>query len=246
MKAVRIGCSGWAYKEWRGVFYPEKLPQRSWLEHYATAFDTVEVNSTFYNLPSAKTVAAWIEQTPAEFRFTVKASRYITHIKRLNSPEKYVERFLTAIEPLQEAGRLEAVLWQLPPSFKRNDERLDAALAVINERAPGRHAVELRNKTWFTPDAYALLRDRGAALVITDDPDLSFGEREITADWTYVRFHGGGRGGKSGVGYTPKQLSTWRRRIAAWRSRSEVLAYFNNNAESTAVESAETLASGLR
>lgn len=244
MEPVRIGCSGWAYKEWRGSFYPEKLPQRRWLEHYATEFGTVEVNSTFYNLPSAKTVKTWIEQTPAEFRFTVKASRYITHIKRLNSPEKYVERFLDAIEPLREAGRLEAVLWQLPPSFKRNDERLDAALKVIGERAPGRHAVEVRNESWFTGDVYELLRSHGAALVITDDPDFPFVKREVTTDWTYIRFHGGGRGGGRGD-YTEKELATWRRRIGAWRARTGVLAYFNNTADGPAALNAQVLAAGL-
>jgi uncharacterized protein YecE (DUF72 family) len=244
MEPVRIGCSGWAYKEWRGAFYPEKLPQRAWLAHYASEFDTVEVNSTFYNLPSLKTVAAWLEQTPPEFRFAVKASRYITHVKRLNSPEKYVERFLTAIEPIRKAGRLEAILWQLPPSFKRNDERLDAALEVIAERAPGRHAVELRNETWFVGDVFELLRGRDAALVITDDPDFRFGKRELTTDWTYVRFHGGGRGGGRGD-YTKAELATWRRRMAAWRRRAEVIAYFNNTADSPAALNARALATGL-
>jgi uncharacterized protein YecE (DUF72 family) len=245
MEAVRIGCSGWAYKEWRGPFYPDKLPQRQWLEHYASVFGTVEVNNTFYALPSEKTVAAWIEQTPSDFRFAVKASRYITHVKRLTSPEKYVERFLAAIEPLRRAGRLEAILWQLPPSFKRNDERLDAALRVITERAPGRHAVELRNESWFTKDVYELLRGHGAALVITDDPDFPFVKREITADWTYVRFHGGGRGGGRGD-YTPQELTAWRRRISAWRGKTEVIAYFNNTADSAAAVNAQALAARLR
>jgi uncharacterized protein YecE (DUF72 family) len=244
MKPVRIGCSGWAYKEWRGAFYPEKLPQRSWLAHYASEFGTVEVNSTFYSLPSEKTVATWLEQTPPDFRFTVKASRYITHVKRLNSPEKYVERFLASIEPLRKAGRLEAILWQLPPSFKRNDERLDEALTVIGERAPGRHAVELRNESWFTKDAYELLRGHRAALVITDDPGLAFGKRELTADWTYIRFHGGGRGGGRGD-YTKPELATWRRRIAAWRKRTEVIAYFNNTSDGPAALNARALAAGF-
>ena len=226
------------------MFYPEKLPQRRWLEHYATEFGTVEVNSTFYNLPSLKTVNTWLEQTPDDFRFTVKASRYITHIKRFNSPEKYVERFLTSIEPLREAGRLEAILWQCPPSFKRNDERVDTALRVINERAPGRHAIELRNQTWFTKDAYELLRAHGAALVITDDPDFPFAERELTTDWTYIRFHGGGRGGGRGD-YSKQELSTWRRRIAAWRRKTEVIAYFNNAADGPAALNAQQLRAGL-
>ena len=110
-----------------------------------------------------------MDETPDDFCFSVKASRYITHIKRLNSPEKYVERFLASVKPLLEARRLSVVLWQLPPSFKRNDERLDAALRVIREQAPGRHAVELRHESWFAPDAYELLRGHGVALVIVDD-----------------------------------------------------------------------------
>ena len=148
------------------------------------------------------------------------------------------------MEPLRKAGRLEAILWQLPPSFKRNDERLDAALEVIGERAPGRHAVEFRNESWFTGDVYELLRGRGAALVITDDPDFAFGERKIMADWTYVRFHGGGRGGGRGS-YTPNELATWRRRIGAWRSRHEVIAYFNNTSDGPAAGNAQALAAGL-
>jgi uncharacterized protein YecE (DUF72 family) len=243
VKSVRIGCAGWAYREWRGEFYPEKMPQREWLAHYSGAFETVEVNSTFYRLPSAETVQGWIEQTPPGFRFAVKASRYITHIKRLNSPEKYVERFLAGIEPLTEAGKLEAILWQLPPSFRRNDERLAAALEAIRARAPGRHAIEFRHPSWFTADVYTLLRERDVALAIADDPEFPFQERELTTSWTYIRFHRGGRG--AGGAYSEKELATWRRRIAAWRAQSEVVAYFNNDSESLAVDNARALRDGL-
>jgi uncharacterized protein YecE (DUF72 family) len=243
VKAVRIGCSGWAYREWRGAFYPEKLPQRRWLAHYATVFETVEVNSTFYRLPSVETVKAWIEQTPPEFRFAVKASRYITHVKRLNSPEKYVERFLAGLEPITAAGKLEAILWQLPPSFRRNDERIAAALEVILARAPGRHAIELRHPSWFTKDVYALLRARDVALTIADDAEFPFQERELTADWTYIRFHRGGRG--TGGKYSKADLTAWRRRIAAWRTRTEVIAYFNNDSDSLPVDNAAALRRGL-
>ncbi len=242
MGAVRVGCAGWAFKGWRGSFYPDKLPQREWLRHYATVFDTVEVNSTFYRLPSAEAVREWIEQTPAGFRFAVKASRYITHVKKLNSPEKYVERFLAGVEPLTAAGKLEAVLWQLPPSLRRNDERLDAALAAIQERAPGRHAVEFRNETWFHRDVYALLRERGVALVIVDHPDFPFAKRELTTDWTYVRLH---RGGTDAPAYTARELSTWRRRIAKWAQDADVLAYFNDDERVLAVDAATTLRRGL-
>jgi uncharacterized protein YecE (DUF72 family) len=197
------------------------------------------VNSTFYGLPKEATVNAWIEQTPDDFRFSVKASRYITHIKRLKSPEKYVERFLAAIEPLRAADRIDAVLWQLPPSFKRDDERLAAALTAILERAPGRHVVELRNASWFTGDVYSLLNERGVALAIVDDPALPFVERSLKTPWAYVRLHRGSRGT-----YSAKEIATWRRRIAAWRSRADVLAYFNNT-ETAAAENAAALKAGL-
>jgi uncharacterized protein YecE (DUF72 family) len=184
-------------------------------------------------------VAEWVEQTPRGFRFSVKASRYITHVKRLKGPEKYVERFLTAIEPLAAARRLEAILWQLPPSFKRDDERLDAALQAIRVRAPGRHAIEFRHPSWFTDDVYALLRGRRVALAVADDPELGFAERRLTTTWTYVRLHRGGRG--KGGRYTPAELATWARRIAAWRAGTEVVAYFNNDAGALAVDNATSL-----
>ena len=243
MKPVRVGCSGWAYRDWRGGFYPAKLPQREWLSYYSRRFETVEVNSTFYGLPSAEAVNGWIEQTPRGFRFTIKASRYITHVKRLKSPEKYVERFLASIEPLSKARKLEAILWQLPPSFKRDDERLDAALEVIRARAPGRHTVEFRHPSWFTEDVYALLRSHRVALAIADDPELPFQRRVRTTGWAYVRMHRGGRG-KTGR-YSPAELATWRRRIAAWRAKTDVLVYFNNDQGAFAVDNAAKLRSGL-
>jgi uncharacterized protein YecE (DUF72 family) len=218
------------------------MPQREWLAHYASRFDTVEINNTFYRLPSEAAVNGWVEQTPKNFRFAVKASRYITHIKRLNNPEKYVERFLESVKPLTEARKLEAILWQLPPSFKRNDERLDAALTAIRERAPGRHVVELRHPSWYAADVYDLLRSHKAALAIVDDPKYPFAKRELTTSWTYVRMHRGGRG--SG-GYTKAELQTWRRRIAAWRAKVDVLIYFNNTTESFAVEDARLLRDGF-
>lgn len=120
MKPVRIGCSGWVYTDWRGAFYPEKLPQRDWLRVYAERFGTVEVNNTFYRLPSEAAVKGWIDQTPDDFAFAIKGSRYTTHIKRLIGFEKYSSRFFKAIEPIAEAGKLGAVLWQLAPNFQQD------------------------------------------------------------------------------------------------------------------------------
>ena len=136
MKPVRIGCSGWVYKDWRGAFYPEKLPQRLWLEHYSSVYDTVEINNTFYRLPTEAAVKGWAEQTPDGFEFAVKGGRYTTHIKRLLSFDKYSTRFFKALEPLEKTGKLAVVLWQLPPNFKQDLERLETALDVLDNR-PG-------------------------------------------------------------------------------------------------------------
>jgi uncharacterized protein YecE (DUF72 family) len=155
-----------------------------------------------------------------------------------------VERFLAGIEPLANARKLEAILWQLPPSFKRDDERLDAALVAIRERAPGRHAVEFRHPTWFAGDVYALLGEHNAALVIPDSPEYPFAERKLTADWTYVRLHRSGRGASRGK-YGKRELATWKRRIAAWRAHAEALVYFNNDWEGFAVDNARALRDGL-
>jgi uncharacterized protein YecE (DUF72 family) len=219
------------------------MPQRAWLAHYAGAFETVEVNSTFYGLPSAETVRTWIEQSPPGFRFAVKASRYITHVKRLNQAEKYVQRFLGAIEPLDRAGKLEAILWQLPPSLQRDDARLDAALTAIRARAPGRHAIEFRHRSWLAPDVHALLRAHQVALAIADDSELGFEQRAVTTSWTYLRFLRGARGGSAR--YSQRDLAIWKRRIAAWRARTEVIAYFNDDSGARAVDNARTLRRGL-
>src|SRR5688500_12844590 len=136
MQQVRIGCSGWNYRDWRARVYPKGLGAGRWLEHYAGLFDTVEVNSTFYRLASRDAVARWVDQTPAGFIFAVKASRYLTHIKRLAEMDRGVGRFYERIEPLVEAGKLGPVVWQLPENFHRDDDRLATALEAL---PPGRH-----------------------------------------------------------------------------------------------------------
>ena len=236
MHAVHVGCSGWTYAHWRGVVYPKGLPQRRWLEHYATLFDTVEVNATFYRLPSRDTVAAWVETVPERFVFVVKASRYLTHVRRLRDPGRGVERFYASIDPLVSSPKLGPVLWQLPETFHRDDERLARALDRL---PPGRHAFEFRHPSWFEPEVYSLLRERRAALVIGDHPERPFQAHELTADWTYVRFHHGSRGRRGN--YSERELEGWARRIRAWRRRAEVFAYFNNDWEGFAVANARKL-----
>jgi uncharacterized protein YecE (DUF72 family) len=224
MKAVRIGCSGWNYPHWRERVYPKGLPQRRWLEHYATLFDTVEVNNTFYRLPARSSVASWVKGTPPEFLFAVKASRFLTHVKRLTDMGPGVERFYDRIEPLVESPKMGPVLWQLPGNFHRDDERLAGALARL---PAGRHCFEFRHPSWFADEVYGLLREHGAALVIGDHPERPFQTYELTADWTFIRFHHGSRGRDGN--YSETELKTWETRIGEWSREIEVFAYFNND-----------------
>ena len=200
------------------------MPQRRWLERYAELFDTVEINNTFYRLPSPSAVEGWVEHTPANFVFTVKVSRYVTHVKRLTEVPRVVKRFYEPLQAMVDSGKLGPVLWQLPANFQRDDERLAGTLEAI---PPGRHCFEFRHESWFCEDVYALLRSHGAALVIGDDPERPFQTHERTADCTFVRFHRGRRGRDGN--YSRSEIDTWARRISQWRRESEVFAYFNND-----------------
>jgi uncharacterized protein YecE (DUF72 family) len=233
LKPVRIGCSGWNYAHWRERVYPKGLPPSRWLEHYATLFDTVEVNSTFYRLPRREAVARWVEQTPPGFVFAVKASRYLTHLKRLTGLGEGVERFYERIEPLVRSPKMGPVLWQLPANFHRDDERLAGALGALPR---GRHCFEFRHESWFASDVYELLRAHDVALVIGDDPRRPFQTHELTAEWTYIRFHYGKRGRDGN--YSERELEEWTERLDAWRMRVEIYAYFNNDWEGYAVKNA--------
>jgi uncharacterized protein YecE (DUF72 family) len=236
---IRIGCSGWNYRDWRGAFYPDGLPARRWLEAYAEHFDTVEVNTTFYRLPARTAVARWVEGTPDGFGFAVKVSRYLTHIRRLRDVADGMARLGERIEPLVEADRLLATLWQLPANFHRDDERLAAAL---DEMPPGRHAFEPRHPSWFAEDVAEVLRERDVAFVVADDARADLPEAPVTASWHYVRLHYGHRGRRGNYG--PSELDAWARRIRALRG--DVLAYFNNDWEAFAPRNAEGILGRLR
>src|ERR1700756_3307796 len=145
MRPVRIGCSGWMYDDWRGRLYPEKLPRRRWLESYAESFDTVEVNSTFYRLARREAVAGWVSQTPPAFEFAVKASRYLTHVRRPVDMGDGIKRFYEPLQPMLAAGRLGPVLWQLPENFHRDDGRLEGWLQGLPARRP---TLAIRPHSW--------------------------------------------------------------------------------------------------
>jgi uncharacterized protein YecE (DUF72 family) len=232
-RAIRIGCSGWNYTSWKDEFYEGK-PARLWLQHYAQHFDTVEVNNTFYRLPLKTSVAAWVEQTPPGFLFSVKASRYLTHIKRLTDLRGGIGRYYERIEPLVRSPKLGPLLWQLPATFRRDDDRLAGALGAF---PPGRHCFEFRHPSWFVEPVYELLRAHGAALVIGDRPEVkSFQSHVFTTDWTFVRFHHGSHGRRGN--YSKAELEEWAQRFEHWSRDLEILAYFNNDWEVFAVRNA--------
>ena len=239
---IRIGCSGWNYQHWRnGVFYPPRFAPRRWLGFYAERFDTVEINMTFYRLPRDTAVAKWVEETPPDFIFAVKMSRYVTHIKRLRDLPPSLELFYSRIRPLVDTPKLGHVLWQLPATFQRDDERLAQALAQLPR---GRHCFEFRHESWFAPEVYELLRRHEVALVIGDTPKRPFQSHELTADWTFIRFHEGTRGRFSN--YSESELEEWAQRIERWAASDDVYAYFNNDRNGYAVRNALWLKERLR
>ena len=218
------------------MIYPEGLAQRRWLARYAELFDTVEVNSTFYRLASEKAVADWVEQTPDDFLFAVKASRYLTHIKRLKGLRDGIRRFYAPLGALVRSGKLGPVLWQLPENFHRDDERLAGALRALPK---GRHCFEFRHESWFCEPVYELLRDRGVALVIGDHPERPFQAHELTTDWTFLRLHYGKRGRRGN--YSRAELEAWVKRLRDWRQRVDTFVYLNNDWEGFAIENARFL-----
>jgi uncharacterized protein YecE (DUF72 family) len=235
---IRIGCSGWNYAHWRnGVVYPPKCPPSKWLPTYAEWFDTVEVNATFYRLTKPQFVERWIAQTPDDFVFTIKGSRYLTHIKRLQDREQGFVRFYDSIAPLVGHRKMGPVLWQLPPDFKRDDERLRAWLDAL---PPGRHTMEFRHATWFEPPVLDMLRERNVALTWPDRPNLPKPPSlEPTADFAFIRFHWGARGRRGN--YSATEIGEWADRIRVLASDVDVFAYFNNDWEGFAVENGRRL-----
>jgi len=187
---------------------------------------------TFYRLPKPEAVTRWVEETPDGFLFAVKISRYITHVKRLRDVGAGLEILLERIRPLADSPKLGPFLWQLPPTFKRDTDRLAEALAAL---PPGRHAFEFRHASWFADEVYDLLREHGVALVIGDRPQVhAFQTHELTADWTFVRFHAGTRGRRGN--YSESELHEWAERIGGWSEAGiDVYAYFNNDWEGFAI-----------
>ncbi len=236
---IRIGCSGWQYKHWRGTFYPADLPQARWFEFYASRFDTVEINNSFYRLPEKETFARWGRQAPAGFLFAVKASRYLTHMKKLKEPADALARLFGNLRALR--ARLGPVLYQLPPHWKRDEARLDAFLELLPRDVE--QAVEFRDPSWYADYTFETLELHHVALCLHDMRG-SAPPRLAVGPLTYVRFHGAGS--RYGGRYPDAELSDWASWLRAQHARGRpIYAYFNNDVGGHAPRDAARLRSLL-
>jgi uncharacterized protein YecE (DUF72 family) len=235
MARIRIGCSGWNYRHWRGLFYPERLPQRRWFEYYAEHFDTVEINNSFYRLPEPETFAKWRDQAPPGFCYAVKANRFLTQAKKLKDCEQPLERMMASVRAL--GDRLGPVLYQLPPRFRINLDRLEDFLELVPRDVI--NVFEFRDESWYRPETLALLDRYGASFCVHDMPG-SASERVAVGSVAYVRFHGAG--GKYWGRYADGALLSWTDWMAAQaKAGRPVWAYFNNDIEAHAIDDAQTL-----
>jgi uncharacterized protein YecE (DUF72 family) len=229
---IYIGTSGWNYDHWKGTFYPDSKKKRDWFSLYQSSFSTVEINNTFYNLPSEETVDKWHADSNPDFLYSIKASRYITHMKKLKDPEQSTPSFFSVIRRLGEKAG--PVLFQLPPKWNRNTERLKGFLESLPDGY--QYTFEFRDPSWFHSDIYKLLSEFNAAFCIyhlegNDSP------RELTADFVYIRLHGpdGAYRGK----YGKRELSGWAGAITAWKNQGrDIYCYFNNDENGFAPQNA--------
>ena len=235
-----IGTSGWHYEHWRNRFYPEQLTKAKWLEFYATHFATVELNNSFYHLPSETAFANWRDSSPANFIFAVKVSRFITHIKRLKNTEEAVDKFITRAKILDQ--KLGPLLYQLPPNMHRNDDLLESFLSTLPQGM--KHVFEFRHQSWLEEKVFDILRKYNMGLCVFDMPSISC-PLVATADFAYVRFHGST--GLYFSCYSDEELADWAKRLADLASNLKALyIYFNNDAEAFAVRNALTLGNYLQ
>jgi uncharacterized protein YecE (DUF72 family) len=233
---ARVGTSGWQYSYWKKAFYPTDLPQSRWLEYYATRFSSVEVNNTFYRLPTADTFADWAARTPDDFVFSLKASRYLTHMKRLRDPEEPVSRILERAQPL--GSKLGPILLQLPPNFKIDLAAVDKVLACFPSSV--KVVVEARNPTWFVDEYAEVLSRHNAAscIAVSDDRETPVWR---TADWGYARFHESQK--KPYTTFAKKTLALWADRLGELFGDDSVYVFFDNDTNACAPRNAKTLAS---
>lgn len=230
-----VGCSGWHYDHWSGLYYPEGLARSKWLQFYATEFATVELNNSFYHLPSEKAFKAWHESSPDNFVFAVKVSRFITHIRRLRNLGSAVENLLSRVSLLKD--KLGPLLYQLPPSMKRNDEVLEHFVSTLPQEY--KHVFEFRHESWLDDSVFHILEQHNVGLCVFDMPGLTC-PLLATTDFAYIRFHGNENLYSSC--YSDDELSLWARKIIALPENiRSIYIYFNNDAGAFAVRNAITL-----
>jgi uncharacterized protein YecE (DUF72 family) len=233
--SLRIGTSGWVYKHWLGIFYPARMPGDEQLPFYAERYDTVEINYSFYQLPERKVFERWRVQTPAEFLFAVKASRYLTHMKKLKDPEEPLQRLMERAAGLDE--KLGPILFQFPGQWRVNLGRFDHFLDALRGYPGHRYAFEFRHASWLVPEVYAMVEKAGGALCLPVHPKMPLDIR-LTAPWTYIRMHSG----QFATGYTEEELAVWAGRVQAFlHAGNDVYIYFNNDPEGWALRNADRL-----
>jgi uncharacterized protein YecE (DUF72 family) len=240
-RMISIGTSGYNYPHWwNGVFYPSDLPQRKWLEFYTEYFDTVELNVTFYRLPRKEVFEGWYKRTSKKFLFAVKGSRFITHIKRLKDCREPLSLLFDHASALKE--KLGVVLWQLPPRFSFEKERLEkfcVLLSTLPRSKLHRHAFEFRDESWFCQEAFRILEEFHFAYCIAHGSGLPFMEK-VTSNFIYLRLHGGEV--LYGSNYSDKELNQWAGKIQSWKGKGKtVFVYFNNDAYGFAIKNALSL-----
>jgi len=234
VKKIFIGTSGYSYAHWIDKFYPKNIPQKRWLEFYAQHFNSVELNVTFYRLPKEAVFEGWYRRTPGKFRFVIKGSRFITHIKRLKDAGEPLKLFMNRASHLK--NKLVCVLWQMPPNLSYNVKRIRDFISLLKKWPQYLYSFEFRNESWFNEELYGMLKENNINLCIADSPSYPY--REVfTSTFLYLRFHGG----KSlyGSKYSPLELREWKNKSAAWmKSKNILFAFFNNDAYGFAVENA--------
>jgi uncharacterized protein YecE (DUF72 family) len=232
---LQIGTSGWVYKHWMNLFYPPQLQGDQQLVFYAQHFPTVEVNFSFYRLPERSVFETWRSQTPPDFLFAVKGSRYLTHMKKLKDPAEPLSRLMERASGLQE--KLGPILFQFPHTWSLNSDRLQSFLELLASYPQQRYTFEFRHKSWLIPQVYELLEQAGAALCLPVSPTVPLDIR-LTAPWTYIRMHSG----QWGIGYSDEELSTWATHIRSFlQDGVDVYLYFNNDPEGHAIRDAQRL-----
>ena len=235
-----IGCSGYHYKDWKEKFYPEDLPKEEWLSHYAEHFNTVEINNTFYKMPSGEDLRAWKKQTPDHFRFTIKANRFFTHMKKLKQDDTFSDRLDRFQETLQDLGRkLSCVLWQLPGNLHKNISRLESFCKMLDDGVC--HVIEFRHASWFDQEVYEVMEQGKVAFCMLSAPDGLPEEIRATTDKAYVRFHG--KDEWYNYHYGEKELEHWKERLDGLKNIDSLFAYFNNDQHAYAVDNARDLKS---